>query len=191
MTTLSCSWHDHDIPTLDDPGIRPDVAAKIRAAISPCNILLVGPPGAAKTMCARRIVTELPPLTDAEAEEVCLIGAAPHRDIDGIAAVRPFRAPHHSISRTGLLGGGRFLHLGEATRAHGGVLYLDELQEFSCVTLDGLREPIESGHVTIYRPGASVVLPARFLLVASVLDDEISLARIEPYLPWFGAVIHV
>ena len=140
------------------------------AAAGGHHLLLSGPPGAGKTMLARCLPGILPPLELWEALEVAqvrsLLGELPRdRPLDW---ARPFRAPHHSVSSAGLIGGGGGLALpGEISRAHQGVLFLDEMAEFQSPVLQALRQPIESGRVTITRSGGSVAYPARFTLVAA------------------------
>lgn len=128
-----------------------------------------GPPGAGKTMLARRLAAILPPLGGEEVIEVSTIwsvaGLLPPRS--GLVRERPFRAPHHTISVSGLIGGGSVPHPGEVTLAHGGVLFLDELPEFQQHVLESLRQPLEDARVTIARARGIGDFPARFQLVAA------------------------
>jgi magnesium chelatase family protein len=137
------------------------------AAAGGHSLLMVGPPGAGKSLAASRLPSILPPLARAEALEVARIASACGRFDEGRAGGRPFRAPHHTISPAGLVGGGNPPSAGEATCAHRGVLFLDELCEFNRDTLEALRAPLETGWVSIARAGSWRRLPCRFMLVAA------------------------
>ena len=137
------------------------------AAAGGHNLLLEGAPGTGKTMLARRIPSILPAMSRAEAIEVTRIHSIAGLHAAGLVQARPFRAPHHTISPSGLVGGGAPPRPGEATLAHHGVLFLDELAEFQRSTLDALRQPLEDGCVTIVRGQRALVFPTRFMLVAA------------------------
>jgi magnesium chelatase family protein len=132
------------------------------------NLLLVGPPGAGKTMLARRLVGLLPPLALEEALEATAIHSAWGALPQGLMAARPFRAPHHTASDVALVGGGATPRPGEASLAHLGVLFLDELPEFRRHVLETLRQPLEEREVTVSRARGVLRLPARFQLVAAM-----------------------
>ncbi len=140
------------------------------AAAGGHNLLLVGPPGAGKTMMARRVAGILPPLTFDEALEVTAIhsvaGLLAHGS--GLVRARPFRAPHHTISNAALVGGGSQPRPGEVSLSHHGVLFLDEMLEFNRPVLEVLRQPLEEGFVTVARAARTAVFPARFVLVGAM-----------------------
>ncbi len=139
------------------------------AAAGGHNMLMIGPPGAGKSMLASRLPGLLPPLDAREALEVSMVQSLAGELRDGaISRVRPFRSPHHSASMAALVGGGLKVKPGEVSLAHLGVLFLDELPEFARPVLDSLRQPIESGAAVIARANAHVRYPARFQLVAAM-----------------------
>ncbi len=173
VSTAQSADLDTELPELDLAevhGQEEGRRALERAAAGGHHLLLSGPPGAGKTMLARCLPGILPPLELEDALEVAqvrsLLGELPGNRPLGWA--RPFRAPHHGVSAAGLIGGGSGLaQPGEISRSHHGVLFLDELAEFQTPVLQALRQPLETGRVTITRSGGSVSYPARFTLVAA------------------------
>jgi len=139
------------------------------AAAGGHNLLMVGPPGAGKSMLAQCLPGLLPPLDPASALEVSMIHSVAGQLANGrLMRNRPFRDPHHSASLPSLIGGGLRARPGEVSLAHRGVLFLDELPEFARATLEALRQPVESGRAVVSRVSAHVTYPARFQLVAAM-----------------------
>ncbi|GAB5603621.1 YifB family Mg chelatase-like AAA ATPase [Thermus sp. FJN-A] len=168
-------------PTPEDPGeaeplldlrdVKGQAKAKRALEIAAAgyhHLLMVGSPGSGKTMLARRLPFLLPPLGQEAALEVTRIHSAAGRPIRGLLRTPPFRAPHHTVSYAGLIGGGAIPKPGEVSLAHRGVLFLDEFPEFSRDALEALRQPLEDGVVTVARARASLTFPARFLLVGAM-----------------------
>ncbi|MFC6215796.1 YifB family Mg chelatase-like AAA ATPase, partial [Fodinicurvata halophila] len=165
---------------LADDGTNPPDLAEIKgqesakraleiAAAGSHNLLMTGPPGSGKSMLAQRLPGLLPPLSPAEALEVSMIHSVAGTLAEGkLLQTRPFRDPHHSASLPSLVGGGHRAKPGEISLAHHGVLFLDELPEFARATLESLRQPLETGRVSIARANAHVTYPARVQLVAAM-----------------------
>jgi magnesium chelatase family protein len=160
---------DEREPDLSDVrGQHQAVKAMIIAAAGGHNSLLSGPPGTGKTMLAQRMPSILPPLSRSEAIEVTRIHSITGKlERNGLMTRRPFRAPHHTATTAGLIGGAGTGWVGEIVLAHNGVLFLDELSEFSRQSLEALRQPLEDGRVAIVRANHAAVYPARFMLVAA------------------------
>ena len=165
---------DHDLDFREVKGQLHVKRALEVAAAGAHNILLIGPPGSGKTMLARRLPTVLPDMTFEEMIGATQVHSAAGllRRGQGAIVRRPFRAPHHTISGAGLIGGGMVPRPGEVSLAHHGVLFLDELPEFDRKALEGLRQPLEDGQVTIARAAMTAVFPSSFMFVAAMNPCE-------------------
>lgn len=162
---------DPSAPPLDYGDVVGQEIAKRGIAVAAAGglgMLMVGAPGSGKTMLAKRMTTILPPLDEDERQEALCIHSVLGEPVDSLLrGERPFRSPHHSVSVAGLVGGGRPVHPGEISLAHGGVLYLDELGEFPSTSLQMLRQPIEEGSIRVVRVDGAFTFPARFQLIAA------------------------
>lgn len=166
FSTNNCSTYSFDFQDIIDQ--HQVKRAIVIALAGGHNLFMIGSPGSGKSMLAQASLSLLPNLTEQEAIEITTIysicGETP---TSGFIEQRPFRAPHHTTSQIGLIGGGSFIKPGEISLAHRGVLFLDEFPEFSKAALESLRQPLENGHITISRAAGSVNFPARFILIAA------------------------
>jgi magnesium chelatase family protein len=165
-----CRKPGYDVDMKDIQGQEAVKRALEIACAGGHNVLMIGSPGSGKTMLSRRLPTILPLMDLEEQIETTRIHSVAGKLADGVPLIaeRPFRAPHHTISDVGLVGGGSYPRPGEISLAHNGVLFLDEFPEFKRSALEVMRQPLEDGHVNIARASFSVTYPARFMLVAAM-----------------------
>ncbi len=170
ISKIFAEHRQYDVDFNEIKGQRQALRALEIAAAGGHNVIMIGPPGSGKSMLAKRMPTILPDLSFDEAIEVTKVFsvAGSLNKAETLIAVRPFRAPHHTISDAGLVGGGQTPRPGEISLAHLGVLFLDELPEFKRNALEALRQPLEDGTITITRSSVTASFPARFMLIAAM-----------------------